>query len=336
VTSFFLRRSSLLPPFVYLFITILTLLLLMRCFSSIDVQAEARNANVTAPSSSASSASSSRGPVAVPTLAIAGIGGLAANQDGEALMGMEEKKMSRPMSARRAPPKVVSAHLISEEADRALLFNEAQKSQTNTNSTMMSGMAPLPGSLVSGVIRDDEQAAEEKDEEEEAQPDVLVLEDDVDISKAGRLVTDIMKSMESHKKEDSMKRLPSSSLVRPGTAMGSRQSLQQLSELKGAIQKLSASANPIGKFLDMVHEDMDQMNVELSRWRKEREQYTEKLEAERSKTISVLTPLQEQLSELETQLQEQRRLSHQLKATILRYDVTIQQMLEQRSAVDGV
>ena len=55
----------------------------------------------------------------------------------------------------------------------------------------------------------------------------------------------------------------------------------QIAELRGNIQKICQSANPLGKIIDFVYEDMDQMNKELSKWKKSYGQFVEQFEEEK-------------------------------------------------------
>ncbi len=55
----------------------------------------------------------------------------------------------------------------------------------------------------------------------------------------------------------------------------------QNEQLREWVQKLCQSVNPLGKCVDFVHEDMDMMTRELSRWQKEFETQQERLEVEK-------------------------------------------------------
>ena len=110
-------------------------------------------------------------------------------------------------------------------------------------------------------------------------------------------------------------------------------SASQLDELRTQIQLLCQSVNPLGKCIDYVREDMDNMNKELTRWRSAHGEYTEQLEAERKATERIVEPLQNQLADVEAQIAEQQRKIHAIKAVILRNDSSIAQLLDAKTAV---
>ena len=44
---------------------------------------------------------------------------------------------------------------------------------------------------------------------------------------------------------------------------------KEIDKLKGTIQTLTRSANPLGKIMDFVQEDLDSMQKELDQWKRE-------------------------------------------------------------------
>ena len=50
---------------------------------------------------------------------------------------------------------------------------------------------------------------------------------------------------------------------------------RQISKLRDTIQQLCRSANPLGRTMDYVQEDIDSMFKELEMWRKETTEKTE-------------------------------------------------------------
>lgn len=56
---------------------------------------------------------------------------------------------------------------------------------------------------------------------------------------------------------------------------------KEIERLQGSIQSLTRSANPLGKIMDYVQEDLDSMQKELDRWRAENKEHALALRRER-------------------------------------------------------
>ena len=67
----------------------------------------------------------------------------------------------------------------------------------------------------------------------------------------------------------------------------------------------SRSANPLGKLMDFLQEDMDSMERELEMWRSENKDLKLKLKHEEKVTEKSIEPLKAHLIELEMAVQEQ-------------------------------
>lgn len=70
--------------------------------------------------------------------------------------------------------------------------------------------------------------------------------------------------------------------------MKQRQQVQkEIDKLRVSIQTLTRSANPLGKVMDYVQEDLDSMQKELQRWKQENKEHALELKRER-RWVSVL------------------------------------------------
>ena len=65
------------------------------------------------------------------------------------------------------------------------------------------------------------------------------------------------------------------------------------------------SANPLGKLMDFLQEDVDSMERELDLWRSENKDLKLKLKHEEKITEKSIEPLKAHLIDLETAVQEQ-------------------------------
>lgn len=64
--------------------------------------------------------------------------------------------------------------------------------------------------------------------------------------------------------------------------MKQRQQVQkEIDKLRVSIQTLTRSANPLGKVMDYVQEDLDSMQKELQRWKQENKEHALELKRER-------------------------------------------------------
>lgn len=102
---------------------------------------------------------------------------------------------------------------------------------------------------------------------------------------------------------------------------------KEIEKLQTSIQTLCKSANPLGKIMDYVQEDIDSMQKELEMWELENRKHAEAVQREQSVTELELQPLRAQLEELEAKIVEQVDVMSATKANILKNDVKIQQML---------
>lgn len=64
--------------------------------------------------------------------------------------------------------------------------------------------------------------------------------------------------------------------------MKQRQQVQkEIDKLRVSIQTLTRSANPLGKVMDYVQEDLDSMQKELQRWKQENKEHALELKREK-------------------------------------------------------
>lgn len=242
------------------------------------------------------------------------------------------RKIERPKTARRAPPK-----------QKSNIIDEKKKEVTEM-------MNVEGGKAASHVITESEKHQNNENEEEEENEGEEVIQGfesaNVSMDKAGRLVRDILEKQkqaegggnnsnnkEEKKDEGSGIRLQSLRTLNPN-AKQNFISQQQIDELRAQIQKLCQSINPLGKCIDFVYEDMELMNKEMSKWRKCYQEYTERLDKEKNVTENLLQPSQAQLQEVELQIAEQTKKIQSLKSLIIRNEQNMMQLLESKSTLD--
>lgn len=108
---------------------------------------------------------------------------------------------------------------------------------------------------------------------------------------------------------------------------GALYTAKELDTLSETIQKLAASVNPLGKSMDYVTEDVEDMAAELRAWRADFKRRGDAASKEAAETAAALAPTYRQLAEMEEKVAEQLRKTAGLKATVSKNDARIQELL---------
>lgn len=232
----------------------------------------------------------------------------------------EKAKPVRPQTASKRPPKVKS-NIIEEESKLA---------------------APAKPT---GVILESKGGDEDEDVPIVAsrQPGRSVAVSDVKGQEHGKLVRDILKEDTSAKKttieyskEDSDLNAPEGKKIRLSNIKSSKadvrktivMTVQDLDELKNAIQQLCQSTNPLGKSIDLVNDDIDSMNREYERWRRQYSQAQVHMGEEKKITNDKLQASFDKLAEIEEQIKDKQIKINNTKAQILKNEQTIRNLLQ--------
>lgn len=229
-------------------------------------------------------------------------------------------KSARPSSARPAPPKIRIRHIVeNEEQIRqpsakpvANVILDTKESSDNEDDTFITEEPPEPS-----VIDNSLEPSTTLNTEEEPQGSLVkqLLETKKDLEGGSQQIP--TKKVEIDK-----------SLVTDVAKKRERETIgKELEHLRSFIQTVSRSANPLGKILDYLQEDIDSMQQELKMWQNEHQQNLIALSREESATENALDPLRTQLEELDQAVQDQSDSISTLKASILRNDERIHRML---------
>lgn len=230
-------------------------------------------------------------------------------------------KSARPPSARPAPPKIRNRDIIQAEEQMRLVSAKP----------------------VANVIVDSESKSDDEDEafvieeseplESELKPELLAPKDPIEDEQQGSLVKQLLetkKDLEGGSQQLTTRRVEIDKSQMIDTAHGKKEKevmAREVEKLREFIQTVSRSANPLGKMLDYLQEDVDAMQQELKMWQDENQKNLVALRREQSITETALEPLQAQLEEVEQGLQDQLASISTLKATILRNDERIGRMM---------
>jgi len=254
---------------------------------------------------------------------------------------MRKALPARPTTARRAPPKLPT--------------KEVKVNRGPTPVQEKPGEAPA--SIAVGLIT-------EGDSEEEEEEDAAAMlsapipgwddkTEDVDVDEDGqhgKLVGDILaekKKMQSEQGQDGAveeaaeeenqgivikKRRSSveSSVKRGGAApppVKKGSSDNSVHQLRDEIQKLVKATNPLGKCIEYIQEDLENMEKEYRMWKSDASSYAIKLDAKANNTESSLVPLQQELIEHTEKCENLTSQINRVKASILHNDMTIHNLL---------
>ncbi|XP_063423461.1 TRAF3-interacting protein 1-like isoform X2 [Mytilus trossulus] len=228
------------------------------------------------------------------------------------------RKAGRPSSARPAPPRRKEQTMVENEPAMRLgsgqptnvIVDDGQNSDDEEDETfVVEETAPPPP--------DSDQAL--------SRP----LEDGDDEDHGGL----VKKILETKKELEGPQQTKKTEIERSGMSDAQRrkqreQVQKEVDKLRGSIQTLTRSANPLGKIMDYVQEDLDSMQKELERWKTENKEHQMELKREKGVTDKAVEPLKAQLSEVDQAIKDQLDLIAATKSNIARNDQKIDKLLQ--------
>jgi len=123
-----------------------------------------------------------------------------------------------------------------------------------------------------------------------------------------------------------LKRRSSSVGKSQAPAVGQAGRAADLNALRTSIQTLCQSAMPLGKSMDYLQEDLENMKKELKFWMNEYKMYQARLAEAQRYTEDLLNP-QATLSDVDNQIRQAKDRIKGMKSQVLRNDETIQKLL---------
>jgi hypothetical protein len=97
--------------------------------------------------------------------------------------------------------------------------------------------------------------------------------------------------------------------------------------IKTYIHEISKNANPIGKLLEDLPEDVDSMNKELNYWKSEGIKYEELYEEELKKSEEILFPLEKEYLELEEAIKDEKLRIKSITSRNLTYEHIVENLI---------
>jgi len=113
-----------------------------------------------------------------------------------------------------------------------------------------------------------------------------------------------------------------------GSAASSTMVDGELNKLREQLQLLTKACNPLGKFLEAIHDDIDSMTRELDTWRSEARGQALAAADARRQTEESLQEIQAQLQNLEDAISDQVMKTNSIRQNILTNDASIKTMIQ--------
>ncbi|XP_018348863.1 PREDICTED: TRAF3-interacting protein 1 [Trachymyrmex septentrionalis] len=145
----------------------------------------------------------------------------------------------------------------------------------------------------------------------------------------GHLVAQILETQRELVNTDNVDVLPKKVDIawESGSKRDRETAAKEIDKLRGTIQTLTRTTNPLGKLLDYVQEDVEMMEKELLDWRNQYRQLSEQLEEEQKETEEMIEPMKETLKEIDSNMKVQLDKIRQVKAQIMKNDQKIRRLL---------
>merc|ERR1712039_1007715 len=117
-------------------------------------------------------------------------------------------------------------------------------------------------------------------------------------------------------------------LKRPKKGQESALNEIDIRKLTDSIQQLCQAANPLGKSIDLVHQDIANMGKELDHWRQDYREARESYQNQIKMTDELLQPLYQKVAELDDKIAEHKTKIQASRSRISKNDLKIQGLLE--------
>ncbi|XP_035702283.1 TRAF3-interacting protein 1 isoform X3 [Folsomia candida] len=101
----------------------------------------------------------------------------------------------------------------------------------------------------------------------------------------------------------------------------------EIEKLKNLLQECARNANPLGKLLDYVREDIDAMQKEVAKWREESRSLDSDLLAAKRMAEAALQPIHQELTEVEARVQDKEDAIAATKMSVIRLQERIEKIL---------
>jgi len=260
----------------------------------------------------------------------------------------DKQRIERPSSARRTRPEPIDNTASHSQGDDAEDVEPEptpapERPKTSRRVKKVANDAPLESSKIKKEV---EIMVDGDDDEEDDDPYVVVEtkaaptptidpnadKDDDDDEEKGFLMRKIQDKKnidaEALKENPENAAIVKSLAAREEKRKKEREAVtSEVAVLREGIQTLCRTANPLGKIVDYVQEDVDAMQAEMGMWQEELAANKNKIADDAAETDKYLQPLKVKLYELDQQILDQQAMIRAVKATIFQNDEKIQNPL---------
>lgn len=239
--------------------------------------------------------------------------------------GRPQARPERPRTAGRRPPKVASK----------------VKESSEQTSTTQAGAGPVI--IAEGNQDDDEDLYQAQADPSGSLPVGRQIQTE-EGGQHGKLVNDLLGAKKKEEEKERLKREEEETREefddgqsKGGIRMGklkrkkdaaSNNNEVDVTKLGEAIQSLCQAANPLGKSIDLVHQDIAHMGKELDNWKQEYRDASDSYQMQLKQTEEMLLPLYQKVAELDDSISEMKNKIRNSRSRIARNDQTIQSLLE--------
>ncbi|GAX84615.1 hypothetical protein CEUSTIGMA_g12036.t1 [Chlamydomonas eustigma] len=253
---------------------------------------------------------------------------------------LQRSNSGRPMSARKAPPKLPGATPAAAEAGRRPGLNAS-------GGGIMDGLAAAAPARPVTLLMEGAGLADDDDDVEVVREAAPVAVGVVPGGEQGVLVKNILQAEKALKRDKGeangdgsggtgiiLGRLGAAGkgAAAGGAAGGAVVKVGDLTGIRDMVQKLCQSSHPLAKSMDYMQEDLENMNKEYRFWVTERRVAQERLNEEQ-RIAGGQANTDARLADLDGQVRQVRDRTIGLKAQVLRNDETIAKLLSM--AVSG-
>lgn len=241
---------------------------------------------------------------------------------GDEMGGGVPMRAERPRTAGRKPPKVIS------------------KVKTTQDESGSLGVAAAPVFIADGAQDDDDDTFEAP----QSAPGMAVSNIATNEGgQHGKLVQDLLGEKKREEEKERLRKEEEDTREevteeQKGIRMGKLKRKKDhgshsmndidVTKLGEAIQQLCQAANPLGKSIDLVHQDIANMGKELDHWKNEYREASEQYTQELKNTDELLQPLYQQIAELDDKISEQKTKIRNSRSRISKNDLKVQSLLE--------